>query len=104
MSSNATTELVDEKPHISQPATDVPAFSLESILGDNHDAVEHPGTNGVSATGWDEETPENAVAEGFCIECEGGQCQFLVSRHLTLLTPLRPACSGRVRDMFRCIL
>jgi hypothetical protein len=68
------TEPVDEKPPISNPITNGPAFSLENILGENHDAVEHPGTNGVDASGWDEEAPENAVPEGFCIECEGELC------------------------------
>lgn len=62
---------MDEKPPISNPIINMPAFSLENILGENHDAVEHPGTNGVSAIGWDEEVPEKAVSEGFCIECEG---------------------------------
>lgn len=47
------------------------AFSLETILSDNHDAVEHPGTNGVAPSGWDEEIPEHVAVEGFCVECEG---------------------------------
>jgi hypothetical protein len=67
------TEPVDEQPPTSNPIINVPTFSLENILGENHDAVEHPGTNGVSAAMWDEETPETTVAEGFCIECEGEQ-------------------------------
>lgn len=46
-------------------------FSLETILNDNHDVVEHPGTNGQPANGWDEEVPEGTLVEGFCIECEG---------------------------------
>jgi hypothetical protein len=74
------TEPVEEKPPVSNPIINVPDFSLENILGENHDAVEHPGTNGVSTTGWDdlEETPENAIAEGFCIECEGELCSSLL--------------------------
>jgi hypothetical protein len=67
---------LDEKPPISSSNIGVPAFSLENILGENHDAVEHPGTNGMLATESDEESPENAVVEGFCIECEGAQCLF----------------------------
>lgn len=48
-------------------------FSLENILGSNHESIEHPGpgSNGAPVTGWDEEAPETAAAEGFCIECEG---------------------------------
>ncbi|KAG6843722.1 hypothetical protein H0H87_009341 [Tephrocybe sp. NHM501043] len=56
----------------SKPTNPIAAFTLETILSDNHEAVEHPGTlsNGISATGWDEEVAENHAAEGFCIECE----------------------------------
>lgn len=68
---------MDEKPPISNPIINMPAFSLENILGENHDAVEHPGTNGVSAIGWDEEVPEKAVSEGFCIECEDQPAQVV---------------------------
>jgi hypothetical protein len=84
----------------------IPAFNLENILGENHDAVEHPGTNGAPATGWDEETPEVAAVEGFCVECEG---ESRVSA--PLLTPFtnadaigRSACTGVVRNVFRHIL
>ncbi|KAG6841853.1 hypothetical protein C0991_006260 [Blastosporella zonata] len=63
----------------SKPANPIAAFSLETILSDNHEAVEHPGTlsNGISPTGWDEEVPENHAAEGFCIECEDQPAQVL---------------------------
>ena len=47
-------------------------FSLENILGENHDAVEHPGPKHTqAATGWDEEETEKPLAEGYCVECEG---------------------------------
>jgi hypothetical protein len=47
-------------------------FSLENILGENHDTVEHPGTEHTqAATGWDEEETEKPLAEGYCVECEG---------------------------------
>lgn len=50
-------------------------FSLENILGEGHELVEHPGLadNAASAggSGWDEESTEKVAAEGFCIECEG---------------------------------
>ena len=48
------------------------SFSLENILGKNHDTVEHPGTEHTqAATGWDEEETEKPLAEGYCVECEG---------------------------------
>jgi hypothetical protein len=49
-------------------------FSLENILGDNHESVEHHGavTTDAPGEGWDEEVLEDAaVPEGFCVECEG---------------------------------
>ncbi|KAG5649776.1 hypothetical protein H0H81_002074 [Sphagnurus paluster] len=56
-----------------------PAFSLESILSDNHESVEHPGTitDRISPSGWDEEVRLNPVAEGFCVECEDQPAQVL---------------------------
>ncbi len=51
------------------------AFSLENILGENHEFVEHmPATSTLSdraATGWDEEEIEKLIAEDYCVECEG---------------------------------
>lgn len=46
-------------------------FSLENILGQDHESLEHPGLNGQVGTGWDEEVKETTAAEGYCIECEG---------------------------------
>lgn len=46
------------------------AFSLEHILGDNHDVIEPTAVEKVG-TGWDEEETENSVLDGYCIECEG---------------------------------
>jgi len=65
---------IDEKLQSSDSTINVPAFSLENILGENHDAVEHPGTNpnDVSDAAWNDETPENQATEGYCVECEGG--------------------------------
>jgi hypothetical protein len=65
----------------SQPAeskNDHDTFTLENILGSNHEAVEHPrlkendldGATG-PAEGWDEESVSRPAAEGFCVECEG---------------------------------
>lgn len=51
------------------------AFSLENILSDNHDTIEHPTVTGdvasTAAEGWDEEDTEKPPVEGYCIECEG---------------------------------
>jgi hypothetical protein len=47
---------------------DGPAFSLENILGNDHDKLEHPD---VRPEGWDEEDTERDVAHGYCVECEG---------------------------------
>lgn len=54
------------------------SFSLENILGDNHDTLEHPGlkqqeldASTTAAEGWDEESANRPTAEGFCVECEG---------------------------------
>src|SRR6267154_1775805 len=43
-------------------------FSLENILGNDHDNLEHPD---IRPEGWDEEDVERQVAHGYCVECEG---------------------------------
>ena len=45
-----------------------PTFSLENILGNDHDKLEHPD---IRPEGWDEEDVEREVAHGYCVECEG---------------------------------
>lgn len=74
------TLMVDTQPDSSvQPneeqTNDHVVFSLENILGDNHDAIEHPTVTGdvasTPAGGWDEEDTERPLIEGYCIECEG---------------------------------
>ena len=64
--------------HGSEPGTNASpisaangAFSLENILGENHDAVQHLATSVAPTTGWDEEDTERSVIEGYCVECEG---------------------------------
>ncbi|KAF8897763.1 hypothetical protein BD779DRAFT_1492379 [Infundibulicybe gibba] len=52
------------------------AFSLENILGENHETIEHPGIKTPPA-GWDEDIPEKPVTEGFCIECEDQPAEVL---------------------------
>ncbi|EGO02108.1 hypothetical protein SERLA73DRAFT_104408 [Serpula lacrymans var. lacrymans S7.3] len=54
-------------------------FSLENILGENHESLEHPGLKqqeGITPLGgWDEESAEKPVQEGFCVECEDQPAQ-----------------------------
>ncbi len=45
-----------------------PTFSLENILSNDHDKLEHPD---IRPEGWDEEDVEREAAHGYCIECEG---------------------------------
>ncbi|KAG2013219.1 hypothetical protein CC2G_010154 [Coprinopsis cinerea AmutBmut pab1-1] len=40
-------------------------FTLENILGHDHDKIEN-----AHAEGWDEEVADKPVAEGYCVECE----------------------------------
>lgn len=61
-----------------KPTESGAAFSLENILGDNHDTLEHPGLKQqeldaatTAAEGWDEESANRPAVEGFCVECEG---------------------------------
>lgn len=53
------------------------AFSLENILGENHDAVQHLATK-VAPTRWDDEDDDNErpFIEGYCVECEGNFYQI----------------------------
>ncbi|KAI1796045.1 hypothetical protein LXA43DRAFT_650213 [Ganoderma leucocontextum] len=55
------------------------AFSLENILSDGHENVEHPTTatneTSTAAGGWDEEVGQEQVALGFCVECEDQPAQ-----------------------------
>ncbi|XP_006456764.1 hypothetical protein AGABI2DRAFT_211866 [Agaricus bisporus var. bisporus H97] len=56
-------------------------FSLENILNDKHDTIEHPTAMGDVATGpaegWDEEDVDKPPVEGYCIECEDQPAQVL---------------------------
>ena len=78
-------------------------FSLQNILGENPEDVQHPDTklNGAQATGWDEESTERPLAEGFCIECEGKHPHSLL---VTMLIYSRPARTDLVRNLFRRVL
>ncbi|KAG6335288.1 hypothetical protein ID866_3792 [Astraeus odoratus] len=57
-------------------------FSLENILGDDHDALEHPGLkqqeldSGSTAKGWDEESVNRPTVDGYCVECEDQPAQL----------------------------
>lgn len=63
-----------EPSHGGDSTTTSGAFSLENILGENHDEIEKAPTDrpDAAAEGWDEEDTEKPLAEGYCIECEGG--------------------------------
>ncbi|KAH9854994.1 hypothetical protein C2E23DRAFT_883533 [Lenzites betulinus] len=53
-------------------------FSLENILGADHENVEHPTASKEALTptgGWDEEPVQTKVAQGFCVECEDQPAQ-----------------------------
>ena len=52
------------------------AFSLENILGENHDAVQDLETRVAPTTRWEEEDIERPVIEGYCVECEGNFYQI----------------------------
>jgi hypothetical protein len=47
------------------------AFSLENILGENHDAVQCLAPTVAPTTRWDEEDIGRPLIEGYCVECEG---------------------------------
>ena len=51
-----------------EPSGNGPLFSLENILGDDHEKLEHPD---VRPEGWDEEDAEREAEHGYCVECEG---------------------------------
>ncbi|EMD40428.1 hypothetical protein CERSUDRAFT_111030 [Gelatoporia subvermispora B] len=50
-------------------------FSLETILGDDHEQIEHPSAKD-APEGWDEEEHQMHVAQGFCVECEDQPAQL----------------------------
>ena len=85
------------------------AFSLENILGADHENVEHPTVPSdslhASAEGWDEETGQEHTAQGFCVECEGTPCSTTQRvRPMNTRCVVRPACPGLLRDVFRQLL
>ena len=86
-----------------------PAFSLENILGADHENIEHPAvpTDSLhaSAEGWDEEIGQGHIAQGFCIECEGTPYSTThCVCHMNAKCAVRPACPGLLRDVFRQFL
>jgi hypothetical protein len=56
-----------------------PQYSLENILGDEHDKLEHPD---VRPEGWDEEGAEREAPHGYCVECEGAWSNSSLASHL----------------------
>ena len=90
------------------PGPSKPTFSLENILGQDHESIEHPSATDepqTAAEGWDEEAAQEHAAQGFCIECEGALCGVLC-RDPTVKTDraVRPACAGLLRILFRQLL
>ncbi|KAH7923662.1 hypothetical protein BV22DRAFT_1036079 [Leucogyrophana mollusca] len=68
-----------EKPTQSQSGS---TFSLQNILGENHESLEHPGLKQQeldfpAGEGWDEEDANKPAAEGFCVECEDQPAQVV---------------------------
>ncbi|KZT24561.1 hypothetical protein NEOLEDRAFT_1163261 [Neolentinus lepideus HHB14362 ss-1] len=54
------------------------AFSLANILSANHEHVQHPTAKDASVEGvegWDEESSEKQLVEGYCVECEDQPAQ-----------------------------
>ncbi|KAG9317802.1 hypothetical protein JVU11DRAFT_2025 [Chiua virens] len=77
LSNNVTTE------NDAKPTESGATFSLENILSDRHDTLEHPGLKQresdaatTAAEGWDEESADRPTAEGLCVECEDQPAQF----------------------------
>jgi len=60
--------MASPKPSTAVSHSNGPLYSLENILGDDHDKLEHPD---IRPEGWDEEDAERQVARGYCVECEG---------------------------------
>jgi hypothetical protein len=56
-----------------------PLYSLENILGDDHEKLEHPD---VRPEGWDEEGAEREAEHGYCVECEGAWFAIIPAHHL----------------------
>lgn len=50
---------------------DSAAFSLATILDEDNEHLEHPDFKDKPEGGWDEETQEIELAQGYCVECEG---------------------------------
>ncbi|KDQ64447.1 hypothetical protein JAAARDRAFT_28076 [Jaapia argillacea MUCL 33604] len=61
--------------HAEQPHETNGVFSLENILGGDHESLEHPTATDIPAEGWDEESTAKAVAQGYCVECEDQPAQ-----------------------------
>lgn len=71
-------------------------LSLEKILNDDNNDLEHPGLNGAPAGGWDEEVADTTAAHGFCIECEGAflsSSLYASTAHLCIDQPAQVLCN-----------
>ena len=47
------------------------AFTLDAILNGDNDTFEASDIVDKAEGGWDEETKDEELAKGFCVECEG---------------------------------
>jgi len=86
-------------------------FSLENVLGDHHDDIEHPTipASDSAATGWDEEQTEKPPLDGYCVECEGLYSLILQRSILTPSYYRSTSCSEMsnlrghlLRSLLRC--
>ncbi|KAH7909741.1 hypothetical protein BJ138DRAFT_1066538 [Hygrophoropsis aurantiaca] len=79
MSETAPSDGVENAAKPAQSSND---FSLQNILGQNHESIEHPRLkqeelDPSTAQGWDEEDANRPAAEGFCVECEDQPAQVI---------------------------
>jgi hypothetical protein len=83
---------------LAESHSDGPTFSLENILGNDHDKLEHPDTR---PEGWDEEDAEREAAHGYCVECEGAwyRSSLYLAVSIYALEFYRPTSTSALRNM-----
>ena len=99
----------DTAPLLTTPSKPAVAFSLETILSNDHEAVEHPGSSDgqAAASGWDEEPIDTPVIEGYCVECEGASFGFetwpLAHSNVLKISLLRYHARRVVMSTVKCV-
>lgn len=78
-------------------AAEPSVFSLNTILNDAGENLEHPDFKDKLEGGWDEKTSVGA-AEGYCVECEGASSADL-GRCIHRCGPTRPARTVALREL-----